>query len=150
MIMLLRNALFRTVLLSFYLDFVRSFSPFGMDQAIKMLRSGISQQNVALDLAVSVRYVKRWWSMDKIGMSLETEICSGKPTILNRVNRMIISKTLTIRRQSTRKIAKNLNTSSDPVSHMTVYRYLIDYIGASVFKRQKIPVYRQKKTSKID
>ena len=54
------------------MDFVKSFSLFGMDvrdhglevrsQAIGMLRSGLSQQNVSLELDVSVRSVKRWWS----------------------------------------------------------------------------------------
>ena len=41
--------------------------------------------------------------------------------------------------QSTRKIARRLNTDSNPVSHMTIYRYLKNCIGASAFKRQKIP-----------
>ena len=42
-------------------------------------------------------------------------------------------------RQSTRKIARRLNTDSNPVSHMTIYRYFKNCIGASAFKRQKIP-----------
>ena len=108
-------------------------------QSIGMLRSGLSQQNVALELDVSVRSVKRWWSAYKKGMSLETKTRSGRPPILNRVNKIIISKTLTKKRQSTRKIAKRLNSSSDTVSHMTVYRYLTNSIGASAFKRQKTP-----------
>ena len=111
--------------------------------------SGVSKQNVALDLAVTVRSVKRWWSTYKHGISLETKTRSGRPPILKRIKKIIIPKTLTKRRQSTRKVAVRLNTSGDPVSHMTVYRYLKDSIGAKAFIRPKKPVYRHR-TSKTD
>ena len=57
---------------------VRDYGLKVRSQVIGMLRSGISQQNVTLDLEVSVRSVEMWWSAIKKGMSLETKSRSGK------------------------------------------------------------------------
>ena len=115
-------------------------------EAIGMLRSGVTQQNVALDMDVSLKSVKRWRSTYKKG---ETKTRSGGPPILNRIMKIVISKSMGKGRQSTRKIARRLNTDSNPVSYMTIYRYLKNCIGASAFKRQKIPRLSAK-TSKTD
>ena len=93
-------------------------------EAIGMLRSGVTQQNVALDMDVLLKSVKRWWSTYKKGESLETKTRSGRPPILNRVMKIVISKSMGKGRQSTRNIARRLNTDSNPVFHMTIYRYL--------------------------
>ena len=50
----------------------------------------------------------------------------------------VISKSMGKGSQSTRKIARKLNTNSNPVSHMTIYRYLKNCISAAAFKEEKI------------
>ena len=93
-------------------------------EAIEMLRDGVTQQNVALDIDVSFKSVKRWWSTYKKGGSLETKTCSGRPPILNRVMKIVISKSMRKGRQSTRNIARRLNTNSILIFHMTIYPIL--------------------------
>ena len=60
------------------------------------------------------------WSVD----GDEGKVCS--PKILNRAAKIVIAKSLEKRRHSIRKITK------------TVYRHLIQNIGAGAFKRPKI------------
>ena len=108
-------------------------------RAIGMLEGSIAKKDVAHELNVSLRSVKRWWGAHKKAQSLETKSRSGRTQILNRANKIVISKSLGKQRKSTRKIAQKLKNKGTPVSHMTIYRHLKDTIGATAFKRQKIP-----------
>ena len=63
-------------------------------EAIGMLKAGTTQKNVARELHVTIRTVKRWWSSYQNGESLETKGRSGRPQKLNRVNKIVLAKSI--------------------------------------------------------
>ena len=77
-------------------------------KAIGMVELGISKKEVARRLNVRYRSVRKWQQLNISGKSLETKSRSGRPPILDRVSKIVISKFLGKRRQSTRKIASKL------------------------------------------
>ncbi|KAI6661742.1 Transposase-like [Oopsacas minuta] len=113
-------------------------------RAMGMLDAGLTQKKVAQDLNVSISSVKRWSSLYKKGSSLVTKPRSGRPPILKRADKIVISKSLGKCRQSTRKLAQRLKNRGNPVSHMCVYRHLTESVGVRSFKRQEIPRLSQK------
>ena len=58
---------------------------------------------------------------------------------MTKVSKMVISKSMTKRRQSTRKLSERLTRHGHPMSHTTVHNYLTKNLGAKAFKRRKIP-----------
>ena len=60
-------------------------------EAIGMLKAGITQKNVARELHVTIRTVKRWWSSYRNGQSLETKSRSGRLHKLNRVKKIVLA-----------------------------------------------------------
>jgi hypothetical protein len=60
---------------------------------------------------------------------------SGSPSILRKVQKMVISKSLLIKRRSTRKLASKLTFRGLQSSKDTVYRYLRPIFGAYSCKR---------------
>ena len=70
---------------------------------------------------------------------MEDKKRSGRPSIHNKISKMVLSKSLTKRRQSTRKLVKRLSAKGHQMSHMTVHRYLVKNLGAKAMKRPKIP-----------
>ena len=77
-------------------------------KAIGMVELGISKKEVARRLNVGYRSVRKWQQLNISGKSLETKSRSGRPPILDRVSKIVISKFLGKRRQSTRNIASKL------------------------------------------
>ena len=75
---------------------------------------------------------------------MATKSRSGRPKVLNRAAKIVISKSLGKRRHSTRKIAKNLHEKGYIGSSATVYRHLKQSLGAKAFKRPKIPRITEK------
>ena len=64
------------------------------NRAIRMLKAGLTLKKVSETLDISLRSVQRWSSREKLGQSLGTLPRSGRPKILSRVSKIIISKTL--------------------------------------------------------
>ena len=62
-----------------------------------------------------------------------------RPKTVTREAKIVISKSLGKIRQSTRKIATKLKQKGYVISKSTVHRYLKDTIGATAYKRPKIP-----------
>ena len=82
-------------------------------EAIRMLKAGITQINVARKLQVTIRTVKIWCSSYRDGQSLETKSRSGRPHKLNRANKIVFAKSLGKNRQSTRKIAQRITNTGN-------------------------------------
>ena len=108
-------------------------------KAVGLMTSGLTSRQVASRLGVHQSSVSRWFKKDKRGESLEDKKRSGRPSIHNKISKMVLSKSLTKRRQSTRKLAKRLSAKGHQMSHMTVHRYLVKNLGAKAMKRPKIP-----------
>ena len=63
-------------------------------RAIGMIQCGMTQKSVAIELHVSLRSVERWWKAEKLRKSQETKPRCGRPKLLNRVPKIIITKSL--------------------------------------------------------
>ena len=113
-------------------------------RAIGMIQGGMTQKSVATELHVSLRSVERWWRAEKLGKSQETKPRCGRPKLLNRVPKIIITKSLGNRGKSTREIARKLNNKGYCISHTAVHRYLRSDLGVTSFKRPKIPRLTEK------
>ena len=104
-----------------------------------MILAGKSHKKVAQILGVSERSIRRWYRVHKSGGTLETKRRSGRPPKFQRAAKIAIAKSLTKRRQSTRKLARRITNMGYPITHTTVRRYLCKSLGAKSYKRPKIP-----------
>jgi predicted transcriptional regulator YheO len=68
--------------------------------------------------------VKGWWKKRLSQKSLVDEKRSGRPSILRKVQNMVISKSLHKRGRSTRKLASKLTIRGLQCSKDTIHRYL--------------------------
>ena len=73
---------------------VREASLATKNQAMGMLKAGLTQQKVATHFGLTVRTVRRWWSRVQSGHSLENMGGRGRKSALGRVSNIIISKIL--------------------------------------------------------
>ena len=117
-------------------------------QAIGMLEAGTNQAKVAELMKVSVRTVKRWWKRWTSNKSLLDEKRSGRPSVLGKKAKLVISKSVHKRGWSTRKLANKLTSHGHHCSKDTVHRYLRFNVGASSFKRPVIPKINEKQAKK--
>ena len=108
-------------------------------RAIGMILAGTSHKKVAQILGVSERSIGRWYRVHKSGGTLETKRRSGRPPKFQRAAKIAIAKSLTIRRQSTRKLARRITNMGYPITNTTSRRYLCKSLGAKYYKRPKIP-----------
>ena len=108
-------------------------------QAIGMVVAGMTQKEVAQTINVSERSIRRWYSIHNSGKTLETKARSGRPPKFHRVAKIVIAKSVTKRRQSTRKLAKRITSMGYPITHTTVRRYLANSLGFKSYKRMKRP-----------
>ena len=109
-------------------------------EAIGMIKCGVSQKEVAQRLNVGERSVRRWWWWTyNVGNSLDTQLRSGRPKCLNRVAKTIINKSMGKRWQSVRKLSRKLTCEGYKTSKSTVHRHLSNSLGATPYKRPKIP-----------
>ena len=90
-------------------------------------------------LGVNIRSVQRWWPSDNLGYSKDSMPTSGRPPKIDRVAKIVITKSLGKRRQSTRKFALRLSRGGCNVSHMSVHRYLRSSFGVIPYKRPNRP-----------
>ena len=108
-------------------------------QAMGMMMTGKSSREVGKVLGVDHSSVSRWYKRYQDGESLLDRKRSGRPTVQTKVSKLVLAKSLTKKRQSTRKLAERLSRSGHHMSHMTVHNYLTKKLGAKAFKRPKIP-----------
>jgi hypothetical protein len=68
--------------------------------------------------------LKRWWKKRLSQKSLVDEKRSGRPSIMRKVQNMVISKSLHKRGRSTRKLASKLTIPGLQCSKDNIHRYL--------------------------
>ena len=109
-----------------------------------MIIGGMKQKDVASSLEKPLRTVQRWWSRYNRGKTLQHVPGAGRPSKISREAKIVIAKSLGKIRQSTRKLAKRITQKGHDISKSTVHRYLRKSVGATAFKRPKIPKLTQK------
>ena len=112
--------------------------------AIGMLEAGKSQGEVARTLGKTTRTINNWWKRHKLNVSLQDKPRSGRPSSIKRVAKIVISKSLGKRRQSTRNIAKRLTAQGNPTSKTAIHRYLKNTLKVRSYKRPQCPRLSQK------
>ncbi|KAI6652432.1 hypothetical protein LOD99_7446 [Oopsacas minuta] len=109
-----------------------------------MIIGGMVQKDVAKTLEKSLRTIQRWWARYRRGQDLGHKVGAGRPKMITREAKIVISKSLGKIRQFTRKIAIKLKRKGYGISESTVHRYLKETIGATAYKRHKIPKLTEK------
>lgn len=112
-------------------------------KAIGLLEGGQTQRAVANNIGVSLITVKRWWSKHKAGEDLQNKPGRGRKKKLSRAARITITKSLTKRHQSTRKLAAKLTRNGHKVSHETVRKHLKESLKCLPYKPQLQPKLTQ-------
>ena len=95
-------------------------------------------------MEVSVRSVRNWWSKHKSCDSLADKKRSGRPKVLGRVERIILSKSVGKRKQSVRKLAKRMSARGYQGSKSTIQRHLKCTLGLRPYHRPVIPKLSEK------
>ena len=114
-------------------------------QAVGVVLAGLTTREAAEALGVSLSVVAKWMNKSQQGQSLSNKPRSGRPKVLDRISRIGIAKSLTKKRQSTRKLATRLTAAGHPVSKNSVHRYLVKNLGCRAFVRRKIPKISEKR-----
>ena len=92
--------------------------------AVGMVLAGSTTREAAKAFGVS-QSVSKWMNKHQQGQSLSDKPRSGRPKVLDRVSKIVLAKSLTKKRQSTRKLATRLTAAGHQVSRNTVHRYLV-------------------------
>ena len=113
-------------------------------RAIGMIEAGMKQKKVAEAVGVSLRTLEYWWANYKKTGSVSKKKRTGRPRVLGRIEKIIISKSVGKKRQSCRKLskrmrAKNLQGSKDTINHL-----LRKDLGLKAFHRRKMPKLTEK------
>lgn len=114
------------------------------NRAIGMIIGGMVQKDVAKSLEKPLRTIQRWWARYRRGEDLKHKAGAGRPTTVTREAKIVISKSLGKIRHSTRKIAIKLKQKGHNISKSTVHRYLKENLGATAYKRPKVPKLTEK------
>ena len=113
---------------------------FGLRWQAKGLKSaGKTCKAIARELNVHFATVSCWCKEYAEGESQENKPRSGRPSALDGVSKIVIAKSLTKKRQSTRKLSTKFSNRGHPVSHITIQRYLVKDLGARAYRRSKVP-----------
>ena len=123
---------------------VKNSSETHRNRAVGMIIGGMVQKDVAKTLEKPLRTIQRWWARYRRGQGLGHKPGAGRPKTVTREAKIVISKSLGKIRQSTRKIATKLKQKGYGISKSTVHRYLKETIGATAYKRPKIPKLTEK------
>lgn len=108
-------------------------------RAVGMVNGGMTQGQVAEELGVGVRTIKRWMARDRQGEALENRKGRGRKTSISRVAKIVLAKSVLKRHQSTRKLARKLTGKHHPVSKSTVQRYLKQCLHLKPLKPHRQP-----------
>ena len=112
--------------------------------AVGMVLAGSTTREAAKAFGVSQSAVSKWMKKHQQGQSLSDKPRSGRPKVLDRVSKIVLAKSLTKKRQSTRKLATRLTAAGHQVSRNTVHRYLVKNLGCKAFVQRKIPKITEK------
>ena len=74
-------------------------------RAVGMLEAGMSRKEVANSVGVSVRTIQRWWKQYASTGALLKRKSTERPPVLERIQKIVISKSVGKKRQSVRKLA---------------------------------------------
>ncbi|KAI6656211.1 hypothetical protein LOD99_1544 [Oopsacas minuta] len=118
------------------------------ERAIGMIEAGSTQKTVANTLRATIPTVRNWCKRHRAGYLLDGKPRSGRPTKHSRIPKIIIRKSIGIRYNSTRNLAKYISSKSVTVSKDTIHRYLRDIIGAKAYKRPSYPKLTEKQKVK--
>ena len=118
-------------------------------RAIGMLEAGKSQGEVARTLGKTTRTINNWWKRHKLNVSLQDNPRSVRPSSIKRVAKIVISKYLGKRRQSTRNIAKRLTAQGHPTSKTAIHGYLKNTLKVRSFKRPQCPRSQKQKIHRL-
>ena len=113
-------------------------------RAIGMVLAGLTTRKVSENLGVSQSAVVKWMKKNRQGLSLKDKPKSGRPKRLDKVSKIVLAKSLTKKRQSTRKLATRLTAAGHQVSKATVHRYLVRDLGCKAFVQRKVPKITEK------
>ena len=113
-------------------------------RAVGLLEAGKRQARVAKVLGVGLRSVNRWWAQYKRTGKVEEKKRTGRPKVLGRIEKIIISKSLGKRRQSTRKLAKKFSARGLKGSKDTIRRFLRKDLGVKPYHQRKTPLLTKK------
>ena len=108
-------------------------------RAVGMVNGGMTQGQVAEELGVGVRTIKRWMARDRQEEALENRKGRGRETSISRVAKIVLAKSALKRHQSTRKLARKLTGKHHPVSKSTVQRYLKQCLHLKPLKPHRQP-----------
>ena len=114
------------------------------NKAVGMMEAGISPVQVSRTLGMSTRTLRLWKERVRAGKSLEIKPGRGRKTAVTREAKIVISKSLKKRGQSTRKLAAKLTRSGYPVSWQSVHRYLSKNLNVKPYKPRRIPMLTRK------
>ena len=103
-----------------------------------MIEAGMKMTRVAVAGGVSLRSLEYWWSAYKRTGSVSKKKRTGRPKILGRVEKMIISKSLGKKCQSRRKLSKRMKAKNPQGSKDTANHFLLKDLGMKPFHRRKI------------
>ena len=93
-------------------------------RAVGMVNGGTPQVQVAKELRIEPRTLRRWMALDRKGEALENRGGRGRKTAMSRVAKIVVAKSVMKRHQSTRKLARKLSAKNHPASKSAVHRYL--------------------------
>ena len=109
-----------------------------------MKEAGRKQKRVAEAVGVSLRTLEYWWANYKKTGGVSKKIRTGRPKILGRIEKIIISKSVGKKRQSCRKLSKRMQAKHLQGSKDTINRFLRKDLGMKSFHRRKIPRLTEK------
>ena len=110
------------------------------NRAVGMLEAGSRPTEVSKALGVPTRTLRNWRRRNEAGDSLENKPGRGRKEKITRVPKIVISKSLNKRGQSTRKLARRLTRNGYPMSHATVHEHLKKSMQVQPFKPRRVPM----------
>ena len=108
-------------------------------RAVGMVNGGMPQVEVAKELKIEPRTLRRWMALDRKGVTLENRRGRGRKTAMSRVAKIVVAKSVVKRHQSTRKLARKLGAKQHPVSKSAVHRYLRQCLRLKPLRLRKEP-----------
>ena len=122
---------------------VKESTSVARSKAVGMVLGGMTQRRVSEILGVNIRTIRRWLTR-KAGNSLENKPGRGRKSKIAKIAKIVISKSILKKHQSTRRLAKRLRSKGFSVSHVTVHSYLRNKLCVKPFKPQKQPKITEK------
>uniref|UniRef100_A0A0K2UNC7 Uncharacterized protein n=1 Tax=Lepeophtheirus salmonis TaxID=72036 RepID=A0A0K2UNC7_LEPSM len=109
---------------------VREHSLETRPKAVGMIEGGSSQRDIPKWLQIPLRTIDNWCKKRKDGQTLANQKGRGRKKKISKVLKLVISKSLTKKRQSTRKLAARLTSKGYPLSKSSVHNYLRHSLNA--------------------